>query len=332
MKKNNYSIFDVYDPDDNDMLSKLCGKDLQEFLVLLDDMYVKFRSSLNFSYKNSFGVELEFGEANLKNINNSLIGNWILKEEETVKNGAEVNSPIMMDNGFYWTDLYRMCDMLRENSKITESCSLHVHCGAHILGDDIKHWINFIKLISVYENIMYRFGYGEYLSYRSAIKCYALPVADRFYKIYELYRKHEFDLYELIYKLKYIRQQSVNFKNVNEGRLDSFCDRNTVEFRFSNGTLDPAIIQNIVNFFLSLMNYSVSSKFDYDIVNYRYKKVLNGMSNLVFYNEIYIEQALELCDMIFNRNIDKLYFLRQYFKSFSISSDYKKAKVFTKRI
>ena len=332
MKESNYSIFDIYNPDGNDMLSKLYGKDLQKFLVLLDDMYIKFRSSLNFSYKNSFGIELEFGEANIKNIKNSLIGNWIFKEEETVKNGAEVNSPIMMDNGFYWTDLYRMCDMLKNNSEITESCSLHIHCGAHILGDNIRHWINFIKLVSVYENIMYRFGYGEYLSYRSAIKCHALPFADRFYKIYELYRKYDFDLDVLIYKLKYIRQQSVNFRNVNESRIDDFCDRNTIEFRFSNGTLEPAIIQNTVNFFLSLMNYSVSSNFDYDIVNSRYKKVSNGMSNLVFYNEIYIEQALELCDMIFNKNIDKLYFLRQYFKSFEISSDYKKAKSFIKSI
>ena len=34
------------------------------------------------------------------------------------------------------------------------------------------------------------------------------------------------------------------------------------------------------------------------------------------YNQIYLEQALELCDMIFDNNLDKIYFLRQYLKSF----------------
>ena len=42
--------------------------------------------------------------------------------------------------------------------------------------------------------------------------------------------------------------------------------------------------------------------------------------------------AFELADLIFTSDTDKLYFLRQYLKSFEISDDnkvYKKAKPFT---
>ena len=56
--------------------------------------------------------------------------------------------------------------------------------------------------------------------------------------------------------------------------------------------------------------------------------------NLNLYDEIYIDQALELSDMIFDNNLDKIYFLKQYFKSFDINNkkdEYPEAKVFTKK-
>ena len=48
--------------------------------------------------------------------------------------------------------------------------------------------------------------------------------------------------------------------------------------------------------------------------------------------EIYIDQALELIDLIFTNNLDKINFLRQYLKSFEMcnSNNYKKSKKFTK--
>ena len=53
-----------------------------------------------------------------------------------------------------------------------------------------------------------------------------------------------------------------------------------------------------------------------------------------------MDQALELCDMIFTNNLDKVYFLRQYLKSFQVCREkdiyaqepiYTKARKFTKR-
>ena len=50
------------------------------------------------------------------------------------------------------------------------------------------------------------------------------------------------------------------------------------------------------------------------------------------YNEIVLPQALELADLIFQNNYDKIYFLRQYLKSFETSTqELEKANTFVKR-
>ena len=48
------------------------------------------------------------------------------------------------------------------------------------------------------------------------------------------------------------------------------------------------------------------------------------------YNQLFTEQAIELSDMIFDNNLDKIYFLRQYIKDGETSQmPMKKAKKFT---
>ena len=45
-------------------------------------------------------------------------------------------------------------------------------------------------------------------------------------------------------------------------------------------------------------------------------------------NKIYIDDALEFVDLIFDNNMDKIYFLRQYIKSFEVSDEYERARSF----
>lgn len=66
------------------------------------------------------------------------------------------------------------------------------------------------------------------------------------------------------------------------------------------------------------MLYCKSLKFNDDIVERRKRNNLNEYYSLEFYNEIFLDQALELSDLIFDNNLDKLYFLRQYLKSFEV--------------
>ena len=112
--------------------------------------------------------------------------------------------------------------------------------------------------------------------------------------------------------------------------FNKMTDGCTIELRVPNGTLDEIVWQNYINFFIKMILYCKSKNFDDDILNRRYKSVYNLFGNLDSYSKIYLDQALEFCDMIFNNNLDKLYFLRQYIKSFEITDKpFIKAKKFT---
>ena len=55
-------------------------------------------------------------------------------------------------------------------------------------------------------------------------------------------------------------------------------------------------------------------------------------SNVFKYSRIYMEQAIEFADMIFDNNLDKVYFLRQYVKDGSVSNmPLVKSREFTRR-
>ena len=109
---------------------------------------------------------------------------------------------------------------------------------------------------------------------------------------------------------------AVNFKHYHTLR--------TLEFRCPNGTFNPTIWQNNVNLFVKMMKYSSSSKFDKEYIDKRIKPICINEAN-----KIYLEDALELADLIFDNNLDKIYFLRQYLKSFEKSNEYKLAKSFS---
>lgn len=105
-------------------------------------------------------------------------------------------------------------------------------------------------------------------------------------------------------------------------------NKNTIEFRSPNGTLEPVIWQNNINFFTKMLIYCKSGDFDEDIVE---KRLEFNNQDLYLYRQIFLTQALELTDLIFDNNLDKIYFLRQYLKSFEVSNEpFTKAKRFIK--
>ena len=83
---------------------------------------------------------------------------------------------------------------------------------------------------------------------------------------------------------------------------------------------------------VNILKYSKNSSFDNDTIDKR--REINGDKyyELEWYNQIYLVQALELADMLFENNLDKVYFLRQYLKSFQIgASVLDKPKTFVKK-
>ena len=247
----NERIFNFINPKSNDTLSNLNGNDLLELLYYLEIYLLGYRKTLNLSGRDTFGFELEVEKCNIKTIDDKLdkmklSDTWKLKDDRSLSEGAEINSPILKDNTISWNELKKICQMLEENAIIGIHSGGHIHIGAQVLGNQIESWLNLIKLWSAYENIIYRFSYGDLLNARFSIKKFAYPTAILLQRDYEYIKniKKEVELIDIIHILSGRRVQGINFNNVSTKDPSITEYKNTIEFRCPNGTLDPIIWQN----------------------------------------------------------------------------------------
>lgn len=200
-------IFKLLNPKENCALSKLKGLDLEEILLELDKYYLDYREDLGIPQEETFGLELEFEHAKKENIKTELEEqkldkSWRLKKDTSLEQGAEINSPILVDCKDSWQNLLDVCKILNKNSVIGEKAGGHIHVGTQTIGGNKDYWLNFIKLWSTYENIIFRFSYGEYLSYRPTLDEYAKTVSKRFLKVYKkLVGNEKIDAYDIVKKL-----------------------------------------------------------------------------------------------------------------------------------
>lgn len=329
----NHSLFNFIKALNNDCFANMKGLDLQELLYHMDSYYLTLRRCLGLIDQVTFGLEIEAEEACRHLINDMIeekLSSWKVKGDSSLDEGVEINSPILDDQPNYWNQVKEACQIIAQNSLIGEKSGGHIHIGAHILGEKVKPWLNFIKLWSVYENVIYRFSYGEFLEGRPAIKRYAISCAQLFWSGYQ--KCSEFssnDLQSLLRVISQGRYQAVNFTHVESDNCKQ--ENNTIEFRCPNGTLDPIIWQNNVNVFAHMLLYAKNTRYDDDMIEKRRLINSDDAFGLDLYNEVYLQQALELSDMLFTNNLDKVYFLKQYLKSFQVSNKpLERAKTFTK--
>ena len=333
----NEDLFKFITPQNNDIFSNMNGRELQELLYHLENYYLELRPSLNFDPNITFGLEIELENVIKKEIQNKIaqtgLINWKTKPDSTLTNGIEINSPILTDHPNNWKDLETICNIAKKYGNIGPNCGGHIHIGKQILNNNPESWLNLFKLWSVYENIIYRFSYGEYLTARPSISRFAKPMSKKLCETYErLIKTNNLDLDYIIQSVTFERNQAINFYNII--KLENIIiPKNTIEIRCHNSSSDPIILQNNANFDINFLLYCQNPNFNHDIIDKRKTINKNKYSTLEWYQEIYLIQALELCDMIFTTNLDKLYFLRQYLKSFDIGTkELEKAKPFTKNL
>ena len=308
-------LFKLIKPDENTLLSNM-SKNMQDlFLELLTDYSLEYRNTLNFKKTTTFGYEIEFENADIDIIRkylNKKNRELFLLFDPSLKKGAEIPTPILKDNKKSWKEIDNLCNFLQKHSEIKETCGGHIHVGKQVLGDTNKSLLNFLKLWSTYEHVIYYFSYGEDKKPREAIKEYAKPISNDFWQTYNEYKDNLLvPKKEKKKKVTITRNRGVSLKYL------LFYERpeiDTVEFRCPNGTLNPITWQNNTNLFVKLLEYSKTQSFDNTTIQLRHKKRQDIYSNLNKYNIIYLKDALELSDLIFTNNLDKIYFLKQYIK------------------
>ena len=202
-----------------------------------------------------------------------------------------------------WKELKIICDKLKElGAHCGDLSGGHIHIGAQIFEANKNYLANFLKLWMIYENVIYQMGYAG-KGPRSIIDDNAKKMnyllKDVIWDIDDMD-----DYYALVTKLTRIFSDGAHGINFNKMKYDTFLLDNTMEFRYPNGSLIPFIWQNNVNFITSLIKYAKSDDFDINLINY---KIVNDD---LLANDI--DDALDLINLIYDNDRDKLAFLSQY--------------------
>ena len=312
----------LFKKDNNLMFSKFNNIELKELFIELKNYYLTYRDNLNLPHNLTFGTELEY-DYMLKILYDDFLSsnlpNWTSKTELSLLFGGEIVSPIMSDNNKTWTELKLVCDYLNKNHAITKiSAGGHIHIGANILDNNIEAWKIFLKLYMCYEHILFRFGYGDKINPRKSINIYSTKCFEKLYDNLK-YIEESKTLEDLHYTLddKDNKYNALNFNNL---RFNEYFNSriHTIEFRFPNASSNEIIWQNNINTFSKMILASLNNNIDEEFLNYKIEEIYDNYSELK-YNIIVLEDALEFVDLIFNNNLDKMYFLRQYFKNFEYS-------------
>lgn len=321
----------------NDLFSLFRGLDLQELLFQIETYYLEYRNSLNLPKDVTFGLEIEYEDINKKKIDSYIEHNfpdWYSKTDGSLKNGGEINSPIMIDSPKYWNELKSVCDYL-SSKRANMSCNAggHIHVGSNVLDNIVEAWKIFLKLYMCYEHVLIRFLYGDKVNGRRSISQYAPPVSGALFCELNAINSAE-SMYDLSDSLKkFTRYFALNLNNVDYiNPYNTY--KNTIEFRSPNATDKAAIIQNNANALTKLCIVARNKIIDEKFLDYKIKHdFCPFVGNFVLYTTIDLKNALEFVDLIFDNNLDKVYFLRQYLKGFVESyqnSEPQKAKIFVR--
>ena len=280
----------------------------------------RYLDTLGLDDKVTFGLEIEFEDLLLDIAQDEIFKlpvdeGWNVVLEQTVDpfqghsafiHGGECNSPICMDEideVTTWKELKIVCDKLKElGAHCGDLSGGHIHIGAQIFEANKNYLANFLKLWMIYENVIYQMGYAG-KGPRSIIDDNAKKM-DYLLKeiIWEI--DDTDDYYSLVTKLTRIFSEGSYGINFNKVKYDAFLLDNTIEFRYPNGSLIPFVWQNNVNFITSLIKYAKSDDFDINLINY---KIVNDD---LLANDI--DDALDLINLIYDNDRDKLAFLSQY--------------------
>lgn len=304
-------VFEMLKPYNNDRLSLLNKKDLYYLKYCLKHCFLELRESLALNNDITFGVEFEVDNINDKIYylrRNKIFNDWIWENDDTLIFGKEVVSPVLKDDFLTWDTIEYILMKLSECSEITHFCGGHIHFGTQILGTNRRFYYNLYLLWQAYENIIYRFGYGEYIAERARMNEFAKPFLSKTdYKDCDCFFSELSSCMGLSYG-------KLTENKINEYKKSEFGK--TIEVRSPNASLNPIIWQNNINFFAKLILYAKSDKFNYELVFKRINRLRDNFNGKVFdyFRLIDYESAIELADLIFDNNLDKVYFLRQYIK------------------
>lgn len=285
---------------------------------------------------------------------------YAVHEEETAE--AEVVTPVLTNEVWHWVNFKQMYDTLYETgATIGGNTSSHIHIGGNLIDTPEKLSL-LLKTFVVFEPIIFKFGYGyadeprELLTSRKEYCILSPMMTPKRVKAFTEELDHYNHNAQGIMKSKFLDflasnlsfRPVFNFKNFDFSKIhygigmDNPTPDDHFEVRCFNGTLSPEIAQNNINLITHILLAVIEDKIDKEYVFSEYEKYKKKRYNFdtfcaVLYDDDKVEQynrllagfgkvkldkAIKLADMIFDTEIDKCYFLKQYLKLFEAEPEY----------
>lgn len=204
----------------------------------------------------TIGIEIESeGELSPKLLQEEeIIKGWHTKKDKSLDNGVEIVSPVLKSENSNERPIYDICSILKSCGNYTsDNCGGHIHIGADYL-KDINAWKNLLELWSNTENLLYIISNAVGETPRSEVYEYASPISQN---IEEIMESGEIDLEseddiqnfcDSILQLQGKNKNGSRYSGINFENFGSLY-KNTIEFRLSNGTINPETWVENINLF-----------------------------------------------------------------------------------
>lgn len=268
----------------------------------LNNTLFEYRPKLTIPNFINFGLEIELEAVDYEEVDFFITKQfgraWQVKKDESLDPNcnAEIVTPVLQNKKETWLILKRLGELLKRLNPNFDACSFQINYDGKLL-PTAEDKVRFLKLFAMYEDIIYRFSKGDDKNYRYSLDMYAAPIT-------------------LALKdwLKF-KSNSIILENFTENKRYGVIFKNTpkdlIEFRTPNGTSNVILWQNYITTFYYLIKLAMSSKYDKREVD-KYIDEFSCIYMLENYEKLKEEKAIKLSKMLFNKNIDQVYFLHQY--------------------
>ncbi len=177
---------------------------------------------------------------------------WTIEDEYSMINGIEFTSPVLKNTYEDIESIYRMTTLMKQlRFHPTQDCGGHIHIGADYF-DCVEDYKNLFEIWANSEKILYLISNKEGEYPREGIMEYAKPITrEKTVEIENELSKKDVFIEDAKEKQKDNKHYSLNILNIGKR-----FNKNTIEFRISNGSLEPEIILQNITLYARVMQVS----------------------------------------------------------------------------
>lgn len=205
----------------------------------------------------TIGVELESeGESSNIFLGKEIAPGWKGTYDNSLISGVEVNSPILHDSEDDMKMLEAVCNTMKNFGLGTsERCGGHIHFGADYFEGNPKAFQNLSNIWYQCEELFYKMSNEKGSVPREGIIKYAKTMHRELEPFAEKNTISINSLSDFENMREKLLEKEHKYRGLNLGHYGE-VGKNTIEFRISNGTINPKTVKENIKLFGSLMQIS----------------------------------------------------------------------------